>query len=84
MVLVEDEDAVEWRKFWIAAAQEVDCSGDWAKLRVMDGMSLLVGIVFGCAMGAAAGWLVAEFRAKSRTAVSLRDRASATVLTNWL
>ena len=69
MVLVEDEDAVEWRKFRIAAAQEVDCSGDWARLRAMDGMSLLVGIVFGCAMGAAAGWLVAEFRAKSCAAV---------------
>jgi len=35
----------------------------------MDGTSILAGIVFGCALGAAAGWLIAEFRAKSRTAV---------------
>jgi DNA recombination protein RmuC len=30
---------------------------------------LLVGIGFGCALGASAGWLVAEFRAKSRAAI---------------
>ena len=40
----------------------------------MDGMSLLVGIGFGCALGAAAGWLIAESRAKSRAAV---DKAGA-------
>ena len=39
----------------------------------MDGVSLLVGIGFGCALGGAAGWLVAEFRARSRAAV---DRAA--------
>jgi DNA recombination protein RmuC len=35
----------------------------------MDGTSILAGIVFGCALGGAAGWLIAEFRAKSRAAV---------------
>ena len=37
----------------------------------MDGMSLLAGIIIGCGLGAAAGWLIAEVRAKSRAAAEI-------------
>ena len=37
----------------------------------MDGISLLVGIGFGCVLGGAAGFIIANLAARSRSAVAL-------------